>query len=139
MITSHDWDGIYLVSFDNSTLSATTISNNTITVNDRDGIWLESWDNSTLSPAISGNIITGNLTDGIYLVGGSTIDPVIDIGGGALGSTGLNSINNNANDDVANDTLVGIMAKYNWWGQAPPDSDKFFGPVDYSEWLTSSP
>ena len=56
--------------------------------------------------------------------------------------SGYNSIHDNSNYNVvnANDLPAQtIMAQLNWWGQAPPDSTKFYGSVDYSLWLVEPP
>jgi len=139
-MTGNDKDGITMGSLDDSTMSV-TVSGNTMTANGRDGLWMESWDNSVLSVSASRNTITGNLADGVYYIGALTTNPVMDIGGGALGSAGRNSIYNNTDSDVDNDDPAAhtIMAKYNWWGQAVPAAGEFSGAVDYSGYLTSSP
>lgn len=97
----------------------------------------------TGSTYISGNIITGNWATGPW--GGGICsqgdDNITDLGGGAIGSIGLNSIYDNGEEmDVSNfrgDAT--IMAENNWWGQAPPDPLKFYGNVDYTPWLSSAP
>jgi hypothetical protein len=32
-----------------------------------------------------------------------------------------------------------ITAEYNWWGQSPPDTSKFYGSIDYDPYLTYDP
>ncbi|MGE5197191.1 MAG: NosD domain-containing protein [Deltaproteobacteria bacterium] len=133
--------GIFLGGFESSTLSA-TISRNTISNGPNEGIFLWSTDDNVLSAKISENTITGKGTEGVYVydLDAGSIDPVIDLGGGALGSIGRNSIYGNTSYDVSSDVAgLAIKAQNNWWGQSPPDAGQFNGDVDYGSWLTSAP
>ena len=67
--------------------------------------------------------------------------PVLDFGGGTLGSVGQSSIFGNGNRDFRynNGGAATVMAENNWWGIAPPVNGQFAGSVDRNPWLTSDP
>jgi len=118
-----------------------TIINNTIsnfTVNG--GIEFAAGHNSTSSIKLESNRIYNNING--FMVGnvGSTQPVLIDLGGGALGSRGQNSIYSNTNKDVNNLRAgLAVKAENNWWGTAAPVAGQFNGNVDYTLWLTSNP
>ena len=51
---------------------------------------------------------------------------------------GYNDIHGNSSRHVFNYTTNTIQAWRNWWGSAEPDSELFYGPVDYSAPLSSA-
>ena|GEM_PF-3361457 len=54
---------------------------------------------------------------------------------------GYNTIDNSALNlvNVNESQLQPVIAENNWWGQSPPDAQKFSGNVDYVPWLDSAP
>jgi hypothetical protein len=73
---------------------------------------------------MDGNVITGNTEEGIRIEGSANAD----LGGGAKGSPGNNTLGGNGSFDLLNQTTNVIMAKNNKWdhtGQAIDDSDIF--------------
>ena len=83
-----------------------------------------------------------NVGNGVRIVasglGGA---PVLDFGGGGLGSLGLNSIYGNGNRDFRYNNGGGatVMAENNWWGQDPPVGGQFVGSIDRTPWLAVDP
>jgi hypothetical protein len=67
--------------------------------------------------------------------------PVLDFGGGALGSLGLSSIYGNGNRDFRYNNGGGatVMAENNWWGTVAPVAGQFAGSIDYTPWLVTDP
>jgi hypothetical protein len=53
--------------------------------------------------------------------------------------TGYNTITENATAAAANCSKYPLLAKRNWWGEAPPGSHLFIGSVQYSPWLVGPP
>ena len=108
------------------------------TQNTGDGIAIEG--NFTGAVEIGGErIVSANNTEnGIRLaLSGLGGMPVVDFGGGLLGSTGQNSIYGNSVDMHYND--VGgatVMAQHNWWG---PGGGTFAGSIDHSNPLAADP
>jgi hypothetical protein len=93
--------------------------------------------------SINGNIITGNEVFGMGGGGGITCGGFTDLGGGASGSPGLNSIYGNSgckwgspSDHVYVYDSLTVKAENNWWGEDPPDATQFRGPIDYDPWLS---
>lgn len=132
--------GIFLASFGTSTFSA-AISGNTINNSVLEGIFLWPAGDSAFSAAFSENTVTGCDIEGVYIdnTDTSSVQPIIDFGGGALGSIGYNSIYGNTPD--FNNSIAGLIVKaqHNWWGQSPPNAGQFNGDVDYDFHLTSAP
>jgi hypothetical protein len=62
-----------------------------------------------------------------------------DLGGGALGSNGMNSFFGNSDADVENDSGTEIKAENNWWGDSDPSDQVDGDPVDFDPWLNSAP
>jgi len=86
------------------------------------------------------NVISLNGDWGIYLFYEGSGTFTGDLGGGALGSAGGNSIFGNTECALCNRTGASIKAENNWWGSAD-DPDPVIGgdPVDHSPWLTAAP
>jgi hypothetical protein len=123
---------------DTSELRA-TITGNSLTANNANGIYLQSNWATRLSALVSKNTITGNGLYGVYLddVGTSVLN--LDLGNGTLGSAGENSIFGNTSYHVYNNTELTVKAENNWWGKATPEAFKFRRSVDYDPWLTQAP
>ncbi|MFH1092706.1 MAG: inverse autotransporter beta domain-containing protein [Candidatus Omnitrophota bacterium] len=129
--------GIYHWSGDSSTIN-TTFSGNTISSNGGSGIYLQSNTSSVLTSSLSRNKIYANALDGVYLsdLGSSIL--TLDMGNGARGCGGYNSVYSNGDRDVDNDTALTVKAENNWWGPAL-SSTQFGGDVDYNPYLSSDP
>ena len=84
-----------------------------------------------------------NTANGVRLVMSGLTVPVMDFGGGLLGSTGNSSIYGNGNRDFRYNNGGGatVLAQNNWWGQDPPVAGQFApaASIDRSNWLTSDP
>ncbi|MCE7887660.1 MAG: hypothetical protein DYH13_09205 [Alphaproteobacteria bacterium PRO2] len=103
----------------NSVLTSATISGSSIfSGNAQSGVYLQATNTSTVSGINIHNITsTGNGASGIYF-DDDTINPyVVDMGGGALGSTGNNRIFDNTGAELRVDLDGGeLKAENNWWG-----------------------
>lgn len=86
------------------------------------------------NPIISRTSIVGNsIGVGAYLYARPVLgDTLNQIGG-------FNDIRLNTQYALFNATPYAIMAQANWWGTPDPTPDLFYGNVDYSGWLTTSP
>lgn len=85
-----------------------------------------------------GNVIAGN-NHGLYFDSGPLpLIAAFDFCGGILGSPGQNSIYDNINADVANNTPGLISAQHNYWGGVAPITGGL-GPVDVTNPLTTDP
>jgi len=137
-ITNNGLYGAYVV---NQTTGVFTIDlyGNTLTENAGVGVWLVN-NTGTLSALFESNIMAMNGGDGLELdnLNGGVFD--YDLGGGGLGSAGLNSIfANGSGYDIDNDTATSILAQNNWWGATPPNPGRFSGAVDYAPYLVADP
>jgi hypothetical protein len=64
-------------------------------------------------------------------------DPVL--GDSLAGLGGSNDIRDNTLYAVYNKTPNVLRAQGNWWGTDSPDPGLFYGQIDYSDWLVTSP
>ncbi len=116
--------------------AASNISDTSITsVNassNTNGLHLIAANDASLTAKIERSAFTNNAQYGVVVFDNSEAGNIAaDLGGGAQGSPGLNSIHGNALQDLALDTDgVPVSAQNNWWGQAggPLASKIFFGP-----------
>lgn len=96
--------------------------------------------NYTGTVSIGGERIvsTNNTANGVrVVVQNMSGAPVLDFGGGALGSLGLSSIYGNANRDFRNGGAgTTVMAQSNWWGIG---GGTFAGTVDHGNPLATDP
>jgi hypothetical protein len=128
-ISGHGQGGILVQASSPRIYSRNDISdNNSFGLDCRDGSYpvVESTD-------ITGQSIGVNAWNGSY--------PDLGTFQGSFPS-GYNSIDTNCTYYVvnANDLPAQtIKAQLNWWGQAPPDTTKFYGSVDYTRWLVEPP
>lgn len=123
----------------NAALSAT---NSTFIANGANGLVL--YDEYNGPVAFFGESITAinNTDNGVRIrPGGLAGLPIIDFGGGLLGSAGQGSIYGNGNRDfrLSNGGGAVAMAQSNWWGTATPAGGQFGGNVNYSNWLVVAP
>ena len=87
-------------------------------------------------------VSTNNTANGVRIVASGLAGlPILDFGGGALGSLGLSSIYGNGNRDFRYNNGGGatVMAENNWWGVAPPVAGQFAGSIDRTPWLVTDP
>ncbi len=86
-------------------------------------------------------IVSANNTgNGVRIVASGLAGlPVLDFGGGTLGSVGQSSIYGNGNRDFRNGGAGAVMAENNWWGVAPPANSQFAGSIDRNPWLVADP
>jgi len=124
------WSGILNVDMD--------IYNNKIVVNGLGNNYGMSFTDGTFNTSVFGNSISGSLTSGFYFDAG--VDGgVVDLGGGALGSPGNNSVSGFTNFAVDNQWGATINARNNWWGTDTPTGLMFNGFVNYTPFLTTEP
>lgn len=90
---------------------------------------------------IYGNRFSGVMDTAFYF--DTSINPVsgsiFDLGGGALGSPGDNSVSGYTTYAVDNQWGTTINAQNNWWGTDTPTGLMFNGPVNYTPFLTTEP
>lgn len=91
-----------------------------------------------ISTIISGSISANNLNHGVSVVAAAGGLTQIDLGGGAFGSAGMNSIYGNAIDLRYNGPGTAV-AQFNWWGTATPVAGQFSGSIDWSNPLAADP
>ena len=84
------------------------------------------------------NVIT-NGQNGINVINGGAGTITTDLGAGAFGSLGQNSIYGNTVFDITNTGASQVSAQFNWWGQTPPVAGQFNGLANYTNWLNSDP
>jgi hypothetical protein len=122
-------------------IDGATVSGNTITgslSSSQGGLLFVSLEDGSMSAKASNNIIKNGKGYGIWLDCDDSATLVADLGGGSLGSAGLNSIYNNELGGITNSSSQ-QMAQYNWWGQADDPGALIDGDIDYAHWLTSDP
>ncbi|MEM9469542.1 MAG: DUF1565 domain-containing protein, partial [Pseudomonadota bacterium] len=121
------------------------IDNNFSTGNGASGLQINTT-SGAINARIQNNVLTGNGFQGIFVNDDFATGSInVDLGGGALGSVGNNSIFNNTGAeltiDLDGDTL---SAENNWWGSAtgldPSDVTLIdSSAIDADPFLTSSP
>jgi hypothetical protein len=101
-----------------STLGATTLGNSLISGNAQAGVYVQGAGTSIMSGVNIHDVTsTANATNGVYVDDDTTVGFVVDMGGGALGSTGNNRIFSNTGTELRVDLDGGeLKAENNWWG-----------------------
>jgi hypothetical protein len=101
-----------------STLGATTLGNSLISGNAQAGVYVQGAGTSIMSGVNIHDVTsTANTTNGVYVDDDTTAGFVVDMGGGALGSTGNNRIFSNTGTELRVDLDGGeLKAENNWWG-----------------------
>ena len=110
--------------------------------NGGNGINVDETYNGTVQVGGQYLVSQNNTGNGVRLVmSGLGGVPVLDFGGGLLGSVGQSSIFGNGNRDFRynNGGAATVKAENNWWGVAPPVNGQFAGSIDRNPWLTSDP
>ena len=116
-------DGILVegnaASAQNVTITNVTASNN------RTGIYIHGYNGGDVSAMVEQSITTGNSQHGIAVYDDTAGTFEVDLGGGSLGSAGLNILAGNTLEDLAVDyDGRTLSARNNWWGFATgPDLD----------------
>jgi hypothetical protein len=85
-------------------------------------------------PEIDHSKIVSNMLAGVRAEAGGTAV----LGNIALGKGQNNSLYGQTKN-VCNANASTLYAENCWWGAAPPDKTKMYGPVDYTPYLTSDP
>jgi parallel beta-helix repeat protein len=116
-------DGI-VVEGDAASAQNVTISNVTAT-NNRMGIYIHGTNGGDVSAMIEQSVTTANSQHGIAVYDDTAGTFEVDLGGGSLGSAGLNVLAGNTLEDLAVEyDGRALSAQNNWWGQAGgPDLD----------------
>ncbi len=85
---------------------------------------------------IKNSTIRGYTSKGVYGPGGN-----IDLGNVLESGEGNNYIHSSTGGVKAvwNTSTTTLKAEFNYWGQAPPPASLFYGPVDYTPYLSSPP
>ncbi|MBK9586813.1 MAG: DUF1565 domain-containing protein [Alphaproteobacteria bacterium] len=136
-------DGI-VVEGDAASAQNVTISNVTAT-NNRMGIYIHGTNGGDVSAMVEQSVTTGNSQHGIAVYDDTAGTFEVDLGGGSLGSAGLNVLAGNTLEDLAVEyDGRALSAQNNWWGQAGgPDlddpSDGFRPQIYYGVPLGGSP
>ena len=110
--------------------------------NGGNGINVDETYNGTVQVGGQYLVSQNNTGNGVRLVmSGLGGVPVLDFGGGLLGSVGQSSIFGNGNRDFRynNGGAATVKAENNWWGVAPPVNGQFAGSIDRNPWLTVDP
>ena len=110
--------------------------------NGGNGITVDDTYNGTVHVGGQYLVSQNNVGNGVRLVlSGLGGVPVIDFGGGLLGSVGQSSIFGNGNRDFRYNNGGGAtaMAENNWWGTVAPVAGQFAGSVDRTPWLLTDP
>ncbi|HNS44531.1 MAG TPA: right-handed parallel beta-helix repeat-containing protein [Alphaproteobacteria bacterium] len=108
--------GIYIYGNNSATMDS-TLRNNLIDDNSSYGVYLRAATDSIMSGMMEENTVTGNSNYGVFVDDDSTVAATVDMGGGALSSTGNNRIFGNSAQEIRVD-LNGndLKAENNWWG-----------------------
>ncbi len=116
--------GIYLTS--SSPLMQTNTWYQNFAVQEGGAVWT-----SSSEPWIIENKIISNMspTGGAFYTTGSQL-PTIGCGGDDL----RNDIYSNGTNSVYNASSSNLPMEYNWWGSSPPDTSRFYGPIDCEPW-----
>jgi hypothetical protein len=111
-------EGIYITSQQNSSdIINAVLQSSTMTGNGSHGLQIQGLSNATLNSSVIKNIINGNTGNGVFIDDQTSSPFVVDLGGGALGSTGGNQIFGNTGTDIRVDLDGGqLKAENNWWG-----------------------
>jgi hypothetical protein len=118
-------DGI-VVSADGAGTSAQNVTIRSVTArNNRHGIYIHGANDGSVSASVLQSVASTNSQHGMVVYDDTDGTFIADLGGGSLGSAGLNVLAGNTLEDLAVEydgrTLA---AKNNWWGQASgPDEN----------------
>lgn len=107
-----------------------TVDNLRASNNDQSGLLIQANAGTNMTASVENSVITGNKQSGVYINDDTTATFVVDLGGGAVGSTGHNTLHGNrlsapgtygdvqADLDLNTDPLNGMLvAQDNYWGQ----------------------
>jgi parallel beta-helix repeat protein len=137
-ITGNGGNGVYAYCGEGGVLDL-LLDGNEISGNSGRGAHFNN-DAATFEALVQNNRVAFNLSDAFEFDNADGGVVAYDLGGGALGSLGLNSIfASGSGYDLDNDTADTIMAENNWWGIATVNPARFSGSADYDPYLTSEP
>jgi hypothetical protein len=112
-------DGMDIRSNQSGDMTWTLTGSSEVSGNADSGIELQAYDTSDFTGQFQNLTATGNTNWGAYVNDDSTGTVTMDLGGGALSTTGNNRIFSNTNNDIFVDVDGGTLrAENNWWGQA---------------------
>lgn len=108
------------------------MSGNDIIYNGKDGVYCEYYNSADFHiGSVGNNEIYFSSRNGVYIASASTPDL-----SGPSGSPNIIYLNNSSYYHVdSRNTSSTIDAEDNYWGEDPPDDDKFNGDVDYDPWI----
>lgn len=118
-------DGI-VVEADGAAASAQNVTISNVTAqNNRMGVYIHGANSGSVSALVQGSVLTANSQHGIAVYDDTDGTFEADLGGGFMGSAGLNVLAGNSLEDLAVDYDGRVLsAQNNWWGQASgPDTD----------------
>ncbi len=119
-------DGVAVIA-DGGAASATnvTLLDITATDNDRHGVYIHGANGGDASALVQNVAATSNDEHGVVVYDDTSGTFDVDLGGGAMGSTGQNTLSGNTLEDLAVEyDGRSLSAENNWWGQASgPDTD----------------
>lgn len=137
--------GLHLRATGGSRIDRASIEEAVSANNQTSGIFLQSSGSSSLNVTASQVTSTENVLEGVRIQYISPGDFVVDLGGGSLGSLGLNRIFGNIGRDVRiNSVGVEPTAENNWWGDISglmPSRVLFENgsTIDADPWLAADP
>ncbi len=120
-ITANDnrANGISIVTTGASQINSLSLTNSTISGNFDYGLLLNAQNTSIFSAKVQGVSATNNYQYGVFVDDDTTGAYSVDLGGGALGSTGGNRIFGSLIQDIRIDLDNNqLKAESNWWGNA---------------------
>lgn len=143
--TGNALQGVYVYAYSSGEIGNATLQDIVSTGNTQRGILIYAHTSGALSAFLERVTSTGNGSNGIFIDDDTTGTFVVDLGGGALGSVGLNRIFNNSGTDI-NIDLDGLQlkAENNWWGDTlgllPARRTLDSGStIDADPWLENDP
>jgi len=118
--TDNQQHGVRVYTANGGAITAATLDTVTATNNQDHGVLVYALNSGVITAATLDSVTaTGNQQHGIFIDDDTTAAFNIDLGGGALGSLGNNSIYGNVGADLRVDLDGGeLAAQNNWWGDA---------------------
>lgn len=109
----------------NAVSAQNVIISNVTATNNRIGIYIHGTNSGDVSAIVQKSVTTGNNEHGIAVYDDTSGTFDVDLGGGSLGSAGLNTITGNTFEDLAVEYDGRLLsARNNWWGlPSGPDLD----------------
>ncbi len=130
---------------DAGTISNASLNNITSTQNAQHGLNIYALSAGNLTTKVESFSASLNSVNGVFVDDDTTGTFVVDLGGGALSSTGQNQFFSNTGTDIRADMDNGLLrAENNWWGdvnglQAGRQTLDGTSTIDASPFLTTTP